>query len=189
MKNYFRIAVAFAALAVSTCAFAQEVILYSGHDFKGRTVTLHKDVVNFQHIGFNDQVSSLRVRHGTWELCTDSDFRGRCRIFEPGDYTNLGRENDAYSSARVVHGKGNMRPRIVLYEHGNHAGRTVELDGGVDNFERIGFNDKAQSILVERGSWRLCSDSNGRGECREFGPGRHQLPPGLRSRVSSAYPR
>jgi hypothetical protein len=189
MKNYFRIAVAFAAFAVSTSLLAQEVILYGGHDFRGKSVTLHNEVVNFQHINFNDQVSSLRVRRGTWELCTDSEFRGRCRIFEPGDYANLGSENNAYSSARPVHAKGGGRARIVLYEHGNHSGRTVELDGGVDNLERVGFNDKAQSIVVERGTWRLCSDSNGRGECREFGPGRHQLPSGLRSRVSSAYPR
>ena len=56
-------------------------------------------------------------------------------------------------------------------------------------FQRIDFNDQVQSIVVERGNWKLCSDSNGRGECREFGPGRHHLPPGLRSRVSSAYSR
>jgi hypothetical protein len=187
MKNYFRIAVTLAALAVSTCAFAQEVILYSGKDFRGRNVTLHKDVANFERIGFNDQVSSLRVKHGAWELCTDSEFRGRCRIFEPGDYASLGRENDAYSSARPVH--GDKRARIVLFEGENHSGRTVELDGRVDNFERIGFNDRARSVIVERGTWRLCSDAEGRGECREFGPGRHLLPPGLRSKVSSAYPR
>lgn len=190
MNNYFRTAIAFAAFAVSTCLFAQEITLYSGHDFKGRNVTLHNEVVNFERIDFNDKVSSLRVRHGAWELCTDSEFRGRCRIFEPGEYASLGRENDSYSSARPVRrGGGDKRgPRIVLFDGSNHTGRSVELDGRMDNLERVGFNDKAQSIIVERGSWRLCSDSEGRGECREFGPGRHQLPPGLRSRVSSAFP-
>ena len=187
MKNSFLRFVALAAFTLSTCVFAQEVTLYGNKDFRGRAVTLKEEVRNFESIDFNDKTSSLRVRHGTWELCTDSDFRGRCRIFERGDYANLGSENDSYSSARPVQGKGG-RAHIKLYEHGNHSGRTVELDGGVDNFESIGFNDKAQSIVVERGRWRLCSDSNGRGECREFGPGRHQLPPGLRSRVSSAYP-
>ena len=67
--------------------------------------------------------------------------------------------------------------------------RSVELDGSVDNFQRIDFNDRVQSIIVERGQWRLCSDAGGRGECREFGPGRHHLAPDLRARVSSAYPR
>ena len=189
MNNLLRTAVAFAALAASACALAQEVTLYTGKDFKGRSVTLQEEARNFQRLDLNDKVSSLRVRHGTWELCTDSEFRGRCRTFERGEYASLGKENDTYSSARPVHAKGDRRPRIVLFDSSSHSGRSVELDGRVDNFERIGFNDRAQSINVERGNWRLCSDSDGRGECREFGPGRHQLPPGLRSRVSSAYPR
>lgn len=190
MNNYFRMAVAFAAFAASACVLAEEITLYSGPDFKGRSVTLHKQATNFEMFGFNDRVSSLRVRRGKWELCTDSDYRGRCRVFEPGDYASLGRGNDAFSSARPVHGKAdNKRPRIVLFDGANQSGRSVELDGQVDNFQRISFNDRVQSINVERGSWRLCSDSEGRGECREFGPGRHHLPPGLRSKVSSAYPR
>lgn len=189
MNNYFRSAIALAALVVSTCVFAQEITLYGGKDFRGRAVTLREEARNFESFGFNDQVSSLRVKHGKWELCTDSEFRGRCRIFEPGEYASLGRENDAYSSARPIRGGGDKHARIVLFEGGNHTGRSVELDGRVDNFERIGFNDRAASIIVERGTWRLCSDSEGRGECREFGPGRHLLPPGLQRRVSSAYPR
>jgi hypothetical protein len=190
MKNYFRIAIVLAAFALPASVFAQEVTLYGGKNFKGRSVTLHGDTANFERLGFNDQVSSLRVRHGKWELCTDSEFRGRCRVFEPGDYASLGGGNNAFSSARPVHAKASARhPRIVLFEGPNHGGRSVELDARVDNLERIGFNDRVDSIVVERGSWMLCSDSNGRGECREFGPGRHRLPPGLRSRVSSAYPR
>ena len=190
MNNYFRTVVLLAAFALPASAFAQEVTLFSGKNFKGHSVTLHKDAANFERLGFNDQVSSLRVRHGKWELCTDSEFRGRCRVFEPGDYSSVGGENNAYSSARPVHARGGDRhPRLVLFEHGNHSGRSVELDGRVDNFERIGFNDRVQSIVVERGNWMLCSDSSGRGECHEFGPGRHHLPPSLRSRVSSAYPR
>jgi hypothetical protein len=189
MNKYFHTVVALAGLALSTCVFAQEVILYSGQDFKGRSVTLHQDAANFERFNFNDKVSSLRVKHGTWELCTDSDYRGRCRVFEPGNYASLGRENDAYSSARLVRGGGDKHPRIVLFDRENHSGRSVELDGMVDNFERIGFNDRAQSIVVERGTWRLCSNSEGHGACREFGPGRHHLPPELRAKVSSAYPR
>ena len=190
MKNYFRIAVALAMFALSACVFAQEITLYSQKDFRGRSVTLKEEARNFESFQFNDKVSSLRVRHGAWELCTDSEFRGRCRVFERGEYASLGRENDSYSSARPVrHGGGDKRgPRIVLFDSSNHSGRSIELDGSVENFERLGFNDRAQSINVERGRWRLCSDSNGRGECRVFGPGRHQLPPPLRSRVSSAYP-
>jgi hypothetical protein len=192
MNNYLRSIVVFAALGMPAAVLAQELVLFSGKDFKGRNVTLHKDAGNFERLGFNDQVSSLRVRHGKWELCTDRDFGGHCRVFEPGDYSSLGRDNNVYSSARPFHARGGKRdkqPRIVLFQGANQTGRSLELDGRVDNFERIGFNDRVQSIVVEHGHWRLCSDSEGRGECREFGPGRHAMPPALRSRVSSAYPR
>jgi hypothetical protein len=189
MNNYLRTTLSLALLAASVTVSAQEVTLYSRPDFQGRSVTLRNDAANFQRFGFNDRVSSLRVRRGTWELCTDSDYRGRCRTFEPGDYATLGRANDSFSSARPVRARGDHRPRIVLFDNPNYTGKSMELDGRVDNFQRIGFNDRVDSIVVERGRWRLCSDADGRGECRDFGPGRHRLPPGLRSRVSSAYPR
>lgn len=81
-------------------------------------------------------------------------------------------------------------PRIRLFEHGNFGGRSVWLERTTTNFDRMGFNDRAESVIVEGGSWRLCSDANGRGECETFGPGQYpSLPRGLASKVSSAYVR
>ncbi|HRE14751.1 MAG TPA: beta/gamma crystallin-related protein, partial [Usitatibacteraceae bacterium] len=58
------------------------------------------------------------------------------------------------------------------------------------NLERLGFNDKAESVIVEGGTWRLCSDSRGEGACREFRPGQYPVLTGeLRNRVSSAFKR
>jgi beta/gamma crystallin len=46
--------------------------------------------------------SSLVVRDGTWELCTEPGFRGRCRTFEPGRYPNIGRLDNQVGSVRRV---------------------------------------------------------------------------------------
>jgi len=82
MNNYFRTAVALAALAASACVFAQEITLYSGHDFKGRSVTLHKEAVNFEQFGFNDKVSSLRLGPGTSViLFADKHHKGKAREY------------------------------------------------------------------------------------------------------------
>ena len=44
---------------------------------------------NLNTTGFNDRASSLRVQSGYWIFCSDSEFRGECRTFGPGDYASL----------------------------------------------------------------------------------------------------
>lgn len=45
---------------------------------------------------------SLSVRSGDWEVCEDVDFRGRCRMLEPGEYASLERLSNRISSVREV---------------------------------------------------------------------------------------
>ena len=179
-------------LTAAGAAFAQpraEAVVYDQPDFRGRNMTLRGEVPNFEKIGFNDRTSSIRILHGTWEFCTDAHFQGTCKTFAPGEYRDLGRQGDHISSARLVHGRhgGGHRVRIELFEGRDYNGRSIGFDQTSQNLEKSGFNDKANSIVVEGGRWRLCSDAHGRGECREYGPGRHHLPHELRSRVSSVY--
>ena len=57
----------------------------------------------------------------------------------------------------------------------------------VRNFDRTGFNDRAESVRIESGYWVFCSDANFEGECRTFGPGDYpNLPRELDHRISSA---
>ena len=52
----------------------------------------------------NDAISSMEMR-GAWEVCTDSNFRGSCQVFD-GDVRNLGSTgfNDRISSMRPARG-------------------------------------------------------------------------------------
>jgi hypothetical protein len=43
------------------------------------------------------------LRRGSWVLCTDAYFGGRCRVFGPGHYATVGMVlNDQISSARPL---------------------------------------------------------------------------------------
>jgi uncharacterized protein YcfJ len=55
---------------------------------------------------------------------------------------------------------------ITFYEYEGFRGRSFTVTEDVRNFERHGFNDKAQSVVVGAGRWQVCSDSRFEGECR-----------------------
>jgi hypothetical protein len=166
-----------------------EAVVYDQPDFRGRNYTLRGEVPNFERIGFNDRTSSIRVLSGMWEFCTDANFRGSCRTFGPGEYRDLRQQGDRISSARLVHRPGGgHHARLQLFSGRDFSGASIGFDGSNQNLEKSGFNDRAHSMIIEGGRWRLCSDAYGRGECREFGPGRYAtLPHELRSRVSSVF--
>jgi hypothetical protein len=170
-----------------------EVVLYDRRNFEGYLADLTVPTRNFDPLGFNDRVASIVVRRGSWEFCTDSEYRGTCRIYSPGQYPSLpSGQDDAYSSARPVHrgqpGGASSKARIVLFEYPDFSGRSIALDSNARDLSLAGFNDRAESLVVERGRWRLCSDANGEGTCREVGPGNYpKLPSDLRNRLSSVF--
>lgn len=55
--------------------------------------------------------------------------------------------------------------QITFYEGEGFRGRAFTTDKQVWNFERIGFNDRASSIVVDRGRWEVCTDARFEGRC------------------------
>lgn len=80
--------------------------LYEHDDFAGRVFRSNAANPNLQNEGFNDTTSSLVIRSGRWELCSDADYRGRCVTLEPGSYRRLRERdmNDMISSLRPLDG-------------------------------------------------------------------------------------
>lgn len=74
--------------------------LFPDREFRGRPVRVQRDAVSFDGIG--DRAASLVIHSGTWELCSEPRFQGRCRTFEPGRYATLGRLEDRIASLRQV---------------------------------------------------------------------------------------
>jgi hypothetical protein len=76
--------------------------LYEGPNLTGRSYPLNDTTFNLGRSGFNDRASSLRVDSGYWIFCSDSEFRGECRTFGPGDYATLPGLNNVISSGRRI---------------------------------------------------------------------------------------
>ena len=139
---------------------------------------------------FNDRASSVEVRRGRWQLCTDADFGGQCMVLGPGRHGLSGPFHDGISSLRRVIGP-NDEPMpagaaLVLYEHVGLQGQTYIARGPTPMLE--GFNDKASSIEVLEGQWQVCTDSEYRGECQVQGPGARNLQGAFHDRLSSVRP-
>lgn len=54
---------------------------------------------------------------------------------------------------------GGGRPAIVLYDGYNYTGRAFEVRGDIDNLRDEGFNDRARSVRIYSGRWKLCRDA------------------------------
>jgi uncharacterized protein YcfJ len=118
MSISLKAAMGIAGLALATTAGAQ-VTLYSHQDFHGQQFTANGTVRNMDRSGFNDRASSAVVNDGTWQVCEDAGFNGRCVILRPGEYPSLaqmGLQNQI-SSIRPVEGRygGNDRGRDRAY--------------------------------------------------------------------------
>ncbi|HEX6794337.1 MAG TPA: beta/gamma crystallin family protein [Casimicrobiaceae bacterium] len=101
-----------AGLAFAGQAAAQ-ITLFKDDGFQGRAFSSDGPVDNFANSGFNDEASSAQVRGGTWQVCSDAYYHGRCVTLRPGNYPSLGSlgMNDKISSIRPLeqYGRGDER--------------------------------------------------------------------------------
>jgi hypothetical protein len=185
-----------AGLFAVSAALAAEITLYEAPNFGGRSITIRSTVANFDRGSFNDRASSVLIRSGLWEVCTDAYFRGQCTRLGPGQYRNLAPVlNNSISSVRPVAasgpgpspgpgpipgpgpgsgaGGGGGPPTIQLFERRGFGGRSITLTRNVADFAGIGFNDQANAAIVRAGVWRLCEHARMQGYCQEYPPGRY----------------
>lgn len=101
----------FAAGVLVAGSAAAQITLYQGEGFTGGTYSADRQVWNLDRLGFNDQAHSAVVRGGSWEVCTDARFEGRCVVLRPGDYPSLDSLGlgGNISSMREVNHYGNDR--------------------------------------------------------------------------------
>ena len=95
-------------------------------------------------------------------------IRDRFHQVGPGDYdigiisAQIG--NDVISSVELV-------PKIILYEHAQFKGKELALESSISDLRSSNFNDKASSVKVQSGTWKLWEHINFTGRCYEVGPG------------------
>ena len=123
MRTKLKIVLGIAGSMLAMQAAAQ-VTFYEGEGFRGKALTVDSTIPNFAPIGFNDRASSVVIERGRWEMCEDSNFRGRCVVLRQGNYPSLatvGMEN-RISSVRPVNATAHYHnemppPPVAAYEY------------------------------------------------------------------------
>ncbi len=85
---------------------------------------------------------------------------------------------------------GQAAAQISLYQGEGFRGPVFSTDRPIRNFDRIGFNDRASSAIVNGGSWEACEDEQFRGRCVVLRPGSYASLSGMgmNDRISSVRP-
>ena len=80
--------------------------------------------------------------------------------------------------------------QITFYENEGFRGRAFTTGKTVGDFSRAGFNDRASSVVVDRGWWEACEDARFGGHCSVLRPGSYDSlgGMGLENRISSVRP-
>jgi len=77
--------------------------------------------------------------------------------------------------------------QVTFYENEGFRGRVFSTGGPVTNFSSYGFNDRASSVVVERGRWEVCEDARYEGRCVILVKGSYDSlrSAGMENRISS----
>ena len=76
---------------------------------------------------------------------------------------------------------------ITLYGRENFEGRAITVDRPVGSLERLDFDQRASSVIVQGGAWEVCDDERFGGRCMILQPGRYPslAAAGMDNRISS----
>ncbi len=80
--------------------------------------------------------------------------------------------------------------QITFYEDEGFRGRAFSTSQQIQNLDRSGFNDRASSVIVDRGRWEVCTDARFGGNCVVLRKGSYDSLSGLglNDRISSVRP-
>lgn len=175
---------------VAEAGTAAPLTLFEDGGLRGRRLDVTGPMVQLP--GFNDEASSVEIRRGRWQLCTDGSFRGTCIVLGAGRHELTGRMHDEVSSVRPVFGPTDqpLPPTggVSLYSGPDFTGRSVLVVAPTDSLGRFSFNDTASSVEVHGGQWEFCRHAQFRAPCFVLGPGRHVLGQSEQDSVTSLRP-
>jgi hypothetical protein len=80
--------------------------------------------------------------------------------------------------------------QITFYEHEGFRGSVHTTQGALDNFAGWDFNDRASSVVVDKGRWEVCEGVGFSGRCAVLRPGAYDRlsTMGLNDRLASVRP-
>ena len=113
MKRNAIAAAAVAALLAGT-VHAAEILMYKQPHFKGASYLVNGEVANLEG-GLAGEGSSMVVKGGYWEVCTQHHFQGNCYVIAPGQYPRLRGLDDRIVSARFLGADNRHAERAMVY--------------------------------------------------------------------------
>ncbi len=80
--------------------------------------------------------------------------------------------------------------QVTFYSRPDFHGRQFSTDHTVRNMDWVSFNDRASSVVVDRGNWQICEDADFGGRCVVLEPGEYPslTNVGLENEISSVRP-
>ncbi len=183
---------AIAAAALGATAAQGAVTFYEAENFSGQPITVNGTDADLRTRGFNDRARSAVVEGAAIEVCRDINFSGGCTVFNPGRYATLGEWGARISSIRPVAAAAPAATaptgQVTFYEAEDFEGRGFTMSGTVPSLAARGFNDRAESAVVQGAPIELCVDVNFGGRCTVLNPGKYSSLGEYRNRVSSVRP-
>ena len=169
------------ALLFSTSIQAAQVTAFKDQNFKGAELALEQAANDLTRVNFHDQISSIVVRQGAWQVCTQPGFQGDCVVLQPGAYATLpARINHRIESMREVPAQAARAdagtaapPALVLFSAPRFMGRSHELAQDAHATLVTSFHAPPASLVVREGTWQLCTEPGYQGTCRIYRPGRY----------------
>jgi hypothetical protein len=210
------VSVASALTLGATALQAQEIQLCDDRMYGRPCFTVRRDIADLRRGGIDNKTSSLRVSGGAWMVCNRPNFRGACRTFTQsiGDLRNTEFQDNISSVRRVGNGSGgggfnggsgsnngsgggyndgngsssscstSSRASLVLFEDRVYRGSCLAVTGSVGDLSN--FRNRASSVRVVRGRWKLCTGVNFRGACQIVSSDRPLLGSAYDNRIMSA---
>lgn len=203
-KRKWRIRALLAAMLAAGAAQAAEMTIYKQPNFSGDALTIRGDATDLSGRNFQDQVSSIAIHSGRWQVCTQPNFQGDCTTLERGQYASLDsrlnhriesiREisnvarnerddryadnrygeprygDDRYGDNRYGAGPG---ASVELFDGPDFRGRRVPVNRDIDSLARRGFDQQASSMVINEGTWQVCTQPGFEGTCRVFREGQY----------------
>lgn len=183
-------------------ALAAEIRVCENSRMRPPCINLRHGVNDLSEWGISNSISSFSIESGSWLMCTQPNFGGRCEAFD-GSRDNLQGSpfQDSISSLRPVRegGGGNWggyggssewgRLSITVYSDINYRGRSWVFSDDIRDLSNMGLSNQISSVRVSGGRWRICRQPDFRG-CTDVDgdiPDLRDL--GLNDRISSIQER
>lgn len=110
-----------AAGLLAGAAQAADMTVFKQPNFAGESITIRDGATDLARPGFQDQISSIVVNSGRWEVCTQPNFQGDCMTLVPGRYPSL--------DARLNHRIESVREVSLYADNARYQDRSVYRGG------------------------------------------------------------